>query len=355
MLTRVARLRAGSLALGLTAFLSGCLVNGNSRTNGALTTTTSASPTPTPTYSPAGGAKAVRIVFRQAYPAGSFDAPPPTGTAPAVGSGHKATRLFNADGSLLANGTSDPKWPSWFTSFEIGVSGTTNTAAPNANCARFAAAGEDTANTCKYAFPAVGAASASTACGAQGTYFRVSEYDCAIGATSPGVGGPNDGVYFRAAFNRSTDVFASGENLLVTVEYIASGLNKSPAVPTQCFSGGVLMPENCSDMTWKAFIKHSASEIVQPFLLLVPPVSGAVDPFLPSGTGSSGSGISTRQFVIPMAGDSTLSVLQLSRIKGLPSSATNFSGTCSPTSASGPGNSPLCVGVVFHAITFFRI
>ena len=42
------------------------------------------------------GPRAVKIIFKQSYPNGSFDAPSAAGTLPKPGFGHPATRVFNA-------------------------------------------------------------------------------------------------------------------------------------------------------------------------------------------------------------------------------------------------------------------
>lgn len=290
------------------------------------------------------GARAAKIILKQASPTGSFDAPPAGGTVNAAGSGHLATRVFNADGSLLSTSSTSSTWPKWLESFELGLSGVNNTAAPNDACAAFATATEASASNCNF-----GAGAGTASCGAPATVFRVSEVDCLSGnGTQDGKGGPADGVYLRAKFSRDPAVLAPFENLLVVVEYAPSSLNPAPANPSTCFSGGLFSPESCSDHTWKVFLKHSLSEIVQPYLLFVPPTYGSVN----TTTRTGGSGITTKQFVIPLAADSRLNTLQISRIKAnIPNRAT-LSSTCSN---GGTGNSPLCVGVVIYSITFYRM
>lgn len=294
-------------------------------------------------------ARAARIIFRNTYPFGSFDAAAAAGTAAVPGSGLPATRLFNPDGSPLAtNGPTGANWPAWVSSIEIGVSGSANGSAQNADCARFAKSREDTDTLCDFNLDGT----AETACGAAAGIFRVSEYDCAKGAAANGIGGPNDGVYVRVVLDRSTDKLAANENLLAVLEYAASGLNAAPAAPTACFTGGTFNAANpgCGDMNWQIYLKHNAYEVVQPFLMLVPPTLASVNTTL----GTGGSGVSTRQFILPLAGDADLRVLQLSRIRGLPISSPHFGDVCNtngPTSA----NSALCVGMILYSLTLYRM
>ena len=113
-------------------------------------------------------ARAAQFIFTTNTTGGSFNSPTSGGTTLGVGNGLQAVRVFNADGSLLANGTTATTWPSWITSFEIGISGSNNTAAPNQNCATFAGANENTNTNCL--FPGAGA---TVSCGAYpGTFSR---------------------------------------------------------------------------------------------------------------------------------------------------------------------------------------
>lgn len=290
------------------------------------------------------GARAARIILKQASPTGSFDAPTSGGTVNQAGSGHKAARIFNADGSLLATSPSSSTWPKWLESFEVGISGTNNAAAPNEGCATFATATEASAANCNF-----GAGAGTANCGAPATVYRVSEVDCLAGnGTTDGKGGPADGVYLRAKFSRDSAYLAPFENLLVVVEYAASSLNPAPSNPTSCFSGGLFSPESCADHTWKAYLKHSLTEVVQPYLLLVPPTFAYVN----TTTRTGGAGITTKQFVIPLAADSKLNTLQISRVRANLSNRALLSSTCSN---GGTGNSPLCVGIVIYSVTFYRM
>lgn len=339
------------------AFLfSGCLtsnpgVSASSQTSSSSSTSDSSSQA---VITPADGAKAAKIIFRQANPSGSFSAPSSGGTTAEPGSGHAATRVFNADGSLLADdGPDDENWPKWLKNVEIGISGANNASATNSNCARFSAASEDTDTLCAFGTDE----EADDTCGADEGLFRVSEIDCVSSSSTirTGDGGPSDGVYIRAEISRDSTYLDPTENMLVVLEYAASSLNGSPSNPTSCFSDGAFDPTNtnCSDLSWQIFMKHSADEVVQPYLLFVPPVMASVDMSANSGAGRGGSGVATKQFYLPLAGDTDLSFVQISRIKAIGPSTLNsnskkFSEVCAT-------NSALCVGMVFYSMTFFRI
>ncbi|MGZ6311761.1 MAG: hypothetical protein ACXWOH_14085, partial [Bdellovibrionota bacterium] len=319
----VARRKADvRLLTPITAMLALALFSGTGCPDAAFSTpggSPSATPSTSasPTLSVAAGARAAKIIFRQSNPSGSFDSSPAGGTPAVPGSGQQANRVFNADGSLLATKGSS-SWPAWLSSVEIGVSGANNTSSTNGPCAAFASAAEAAATNCDWQ----GGGAGGKPCGAPAGIFRVSEFDCQ-GTTVNGNGGPSDGVYIRAFFNRAN--LGTQENIMVVVEYAASDLNPAPALPTNCFSGGIFSPENCSDQTWKIFMKHSGTEVVQPFLMLIPPAFASVN----STTNSGGSGTGTRQFILPMSGDANLSVMQVSRIKTFIPNATTFTNTCS--------------------------
>lgn len=299
------------------------------------------------------GARAVKILF-QATSGGSFD--PITssgaGTPNLPGRGQQAIRIYNPDNTLLARGgPTSTNWPPWLSSFEIGVSGSLNSASGNPNCGNFAGSSEGTDLNCEFG-------TGNIACGAPLGNYRVSETDCS--AMSPvaldGNGGPTDGIYFRAIFNRSSSALGPTENIMAVLEYAASGLNAAPADPANCFHGGVFSPESCSDFVWKIYLKPDVSTLTQPFLLLIPPVfssvlsSSGVFPVNPS----SGAGINTKQFILPLASDPTLSVMQVSRTHSNFLSLSTLKSICNVRSAAA-ANSPLCAGVIFYSITFYRI
>jgi hypothetical protein len=296
------------------------------------------------------GPRAARIIFKNTFPSGSFDAAPASGTTVTPGSGHRATRVFNADGSLLAQGgPTASAWPAWLQGVEIGISGGDNSGAPSSTCARFATAAES-AVQCD--FNPNGTVADTVSCGAAAGLYRVSEFDCVTGSTSTGNGGPNDGVYVRAYFSRDPSRLASHENILAVLEYSAAGLRQSSSNPSACFSGGVFNPAQagCSDFVWNVYLKHNAYEVVQPYLMLIPPTVGVAD----FNQHTAPTGVSTRQFVIPLAADSGINTVQISRVWAMPlttevaENSQTFSSTCR-------SNSAHCLGVVLHTLTFFRM
>lgn len=345
------------LIILLGASLGGCYLTPIAP-NGTTTTTTQ-SPTATPSPTPT-SATAVKIFFNTAT-TGSFDAPTSDGTKPAYGSGLQVQRIYNPDNSLLAQGgySTGSSWPAqWLSGFELGISGSSNTSASNSDCARFTSATET--SSCDWS---VGTAQrTNTNCSAPTGYFRVSEYDCAQSVPTTGTGSSSDGIYIRATFNRSA--LGSGENILAVIEYAASAVNPGPANPALCFTtaGGTagFYPEDpsCSDFAWKVYLKHNSAEgtaqnPIQPFLLFIPPTFASVNSTLKTG----GSGVSAKQIYIPLASDSSLTLFQLSRIRGLDDATkTSFKAACSNDGAGGtPANSPLCSGVIFYSITFYRM
>jgi hypothetical protein len=232
------------------------------------------------------------------------------------------------------------------TRFEIGISGTSNVAATNADCAKFADNTEATdLGSCDF----TAGAGAAVGCGAPSGLFRVSEFDCLQSAPTDGTGSADDGIYLRATFNRS--YLGTAENILAVFEYVASAYDTAPASPTTCFSGGAITAENCSNVTWKTYLKHTSTEVVQPYLMLVPPTQS----FVNTTSRSSGSNPTVKQFVVPLAADSSLSILQLSRIhSNLDVNLAAVKAACNANSVL-PANSPLCAGIVIYSLTLYRI
>lgn len=345
---KLSRALTGFIASGA-LLLSGCF--GAQTATLASATTASGSSTVgsnTTTTAIPSGEKAVKIIFKQAYPSGSFDSPSSSGTVNAPGSGAQAMRVFKPDGSLLASGgPTNTAWPKWLSSVEIGISGASNSAAQDADCARFAAAGED-AQQCDFDDSGV----VDGKCGAPTGYYRVSEYDCVKSTVATdGTGGPSDGVYVRATFSRNTEYLGASENILAVLEYTASSLSAPAVDPTACFTGGVFTAgnANCSDLFWQIYLKRSVYEVVQPYMMLAPPATAFVNAAAQKGGGLPAS----KQFVIPLAGDSSLSTIQISRIKGR-SAGGDYEDVCYP-GGTDAANSPNCVGVVLYSLTFFRI
>lgn len=339
------------------AFILPACISPSSVTTALPTTLSSASPSPSPTASVTVSASAVKIIF-QTSTSGSFDAPSDAnGTTPTPGSGLQATRIFKPDNSPLASGgTSGTGWPKWFTSFEMGLSGSRNTSATNSACAKFADTSESIATNCN-----LGNVSPNS-CGAPAGQFRISEADCK--SNGVGNGGPADEIYFRAQFNRTPSLqgLELTENLMVVIEYTATGLNPAPTTPSNCSVGNAFNPENCADYVWRAFLKKTTTEVAQPFLLIVPPVFSSILTVPTAGStatpfpGGAASMLVSKQFILPLASDSTLTVLQISRtgsLGGVAPLSTNLDAYCNLAGLS--ANGPLCSGMIFYSLTFYRI
>ena len=321
--------------------LTACLTPAPNGTTSTITT----NPAPSPTAVLPDGPKAVKIIFKQDPDLGSFDSAPSNGTKTARGSGFHASRFFKPDGKTLLSSR-----PSWLVDFEIGLSGSQNEKANNSACARFATNVEIANSTCSYAAGVPG-----VKCGASGAYYRVSEWDCAQNTNPVSGNGTTDGVYIRAYFSRLPENLAATENILAVVEYTSSAFNLPNADPATCFNGGDFTGQNCADFIWHAYLRPNDDNHVQPFMLFVPPMNGFVNPTL----GTGGGGTTTRQIMLPLAANPDAKIFQLSRITSsakLQTDAANpgsdFSKECS---TSGVGNSPLCAGMVFYSITFYRM
>ena len=340
---------------------TGILLNGCIQNNGGVTTNTTHIGTTAVAPTIPNGPRAAKIIFKAISNNGSFtDTVPSGGTPAAAGSGLAATTLFNADNTVLSTSPTAATWPKWVSSIELGISGSANANALNDNCARFASAMSDSNAMCKFKAP-----SDNTLfnCGAPAGYYRVSDYDCynqnksagaGNGGRGVGSGLDTDGVYIRIQFSRDTSVLGANENIMAVLEYSASGLNPAPLDPSTCVGSGAMTLDQCADFSWHIFTKHYVSEATQPFLLLAPPTLASVNPIL----GTGGTGISsTKQFVIPLAGDASLTTLQIARTSfsktlgpdvTTPAPSTSFLQICGP-------NSAFCVGTVFYSLTLYRI
>ena len=244
----------------------------------------------------ADGVKGVKI-FTTVAVGGSFTAPASLPVSSAIPSGYpgydgsttylpgvKATQYFSVDGGTLISK------PSWLVDVQLGVTTTTNS-----GCAAFGGAGGFDAQN----------------------FYRVSEPDC--GAAVTGTGGGTDPIFARIVLNRDQSVIGSAENLMVQIEYQASGLHLN--------SDGVsVSPEDNLDQLWKVFWNSTlgVSDLPKPFSIFVPPNYAAC---LDSGTGAAGSPgncagsykgspIKTKQMIIPLSAYSTMKVIQFSRVKG---------------------------------------
>ena len=173
----------------------------------------------------------------------------------------------------------------------------------------------------------------------------------------------------RIVLNRDLTLLGSAENLMVQIEYQATGLHLNT-------DGVDPSPENNLDQLWKVFWNTSLASQSAPnvFSMFVPPNQAAC---LAGGSGTAGLSGSTcvngykgapttmKQIIVPLSAYSTLSVIQLSRLKGrinntdtFPSSApVNYVAPffAPSTSTDCQADSPLCLGLVIRSVTLLRI
>jgi hypothetical protein len=296
-------------------------------TNNTLTTTTDTS------QRFADGVKAVKIIT-SVTAAGSFVNPgslPASTPIPSPYPGYdgittylpgvKATQYFAVDGTTVI------AKPSWLVDVQVGITGTSS----SSTCAAFGGSGTYDAQN----------------------FYRVSEPDCGGGSpVANGLGGGTDPVFVRVVLDRNQTYIGSAENLMMQVEYQASGLHLN--------SDGVsATPEDNLDQLWKIFWNSTlgTSSIPKPFSIFVPPNYAAC---LDSGSGAAGapgncigtykgSPIKVKQVIIPLSAYPSMNVIQLTRVKGRITQPGNYVGSfCS-------SDSPLCLGVVIRSITLMRM
>lgn len=324
--------------------LTGCLSpDGERRTASDGSSTSTAT---TNTLTRPSGAMAARIIFKTGSN-GSFDAASSGGSASSSSSGYtirvgqKAVRIFDPNSASAADALST--WPTWISSVSVGISGASNSGSLIPECSKFADSSEASAMTCNFG---TALAPFAAKCGAPSGYYRVSEFDCTNDADltmNVANKNGNDGVFIRTVFDRSTSKLGSQENVMAVLEYAASVIHPSPNQPSNCFEGG-FDPTNreCSDISWQVFLKTNVWDTLQPFLTLVPPAFAYLDTTANTG----GSGRATRQIYLPLASDSGLTVFEITRINGLLHG--DLTTNCGI-------NSPLCSGMIFYSLTFYRM
>ena len=297
----------------------------------------------------AGGPKSVKIITSNALLSGSFPSPTPAPAltpipSPFPGSlqgaaylpGNPATRFYDVDGV-----TSVAK-PAWLLDFQLGTTSTT----PNLACAAFG--GNDNADA--------------------SSFYRVSETDC--GNTVGGSGSNLDPVFIRIILNRNATSLGLGENLLMQVEYQASGLHLNTDGISQ-------NPEDNLDQLWKIFWNSSlaAGSVPNAFSMFVPPQysacleSGSQTTGMPGNctAGYRGAAITTKQIIIPLSAYPSMSVIQFSRLQGRINHSSSDQFTASPgdpvnyvksflsSDAECASNSPLCLGLVVRSVLLMRM
>jgi len=293
------------------------------------------------------GTKGVKIITSVTNLTGSFTAPSavPTPTiipspypgadgASTYNPGIAPTTYFDLDGSTQI------MKPSWLIDFQMGITGTSS----SGKCAAFGGGINPLDPQ---------------------DFFRVSEYDCArtiatgCGVAAPGCDGTGyglDPVFFRIVLNRDNTLIGSAENLMVQVEYQASGLHLNS-------DGSAANAEDNLDQLWKIYWNSSLAPLATPksFGVFVPPNYAAC---MANGSGgASGSGscphgtpntyrgspTKVRQFIIPLSAYPTMSVIQFSRAAGRRGGASDY------VPAFCTGDDPLCLGVVIRSVTIMRM
>jgi hypothetical protein len=295
----------------------------------------------------ASGTKAVKVVLSDAT-WGSFSVPAAVPTPTVIPSpypgydgttqytpGIAASTFYDVDGSTVI------AKPSWLQAVEVGVT----TVSTGVSCAKFGDSG--------------GSLDVND-------YYRVDERSCGSVATGSGVTGATgaDPVFVRVILNRNTSVLGSAENLMLLVEYQASGIRFN--------SDGISSdPENNLDQLWKVFWNSTlgSGTVAKTFSVFVPPNYSSC---VPSGTGIGdvgssscddstyrGSPVQVRQISIPISAYPTMNVIQLSRVKG----RVNNTSVIFPPTTTGADyvdtfcdvNQPLCLGVVIRSLTLMRM
>jgi hypothetical protein len=225
------------------------------------------------------------------------------------------------------DGTTTLLKPSWLRDFQLGITATS----ASSSCATFGGSGSSDSNG----------------------YYRVSERNC--GSVANGVGDSgSDPVFFRIVLDRDFKKIGSAENLLVQVEYQASGLRPNTDLGGTSFTN----PEDGLDQLWKIFTNTTLAlgSSGRPFTLFVPPnyafcQSGGSGTGPGSCTGNTtGAPVTVRQFLIPLSTNPDLSVIQFSRLKG----RINATGAGAYVSSFCGNDSPLCLGVVIRSVTLMR-
>jgi hypothetical protein len=198
-------------------------------------------------------------------------------------------------------------------------------------------------------------------------FFQTSEYNCH--GQPGGTGSGQDRTFIRILLNRDQAYIGTKENLLVQLEYDATGLRLNPdhldstsAAPVS----GITNPEGFVDQLWKIFSGSSLASgaTVSPFAMVIPPnhayhcAGGQGGSFTGCNVGSATPSTTVRQFVFPLSSLPKAAYIQISRVRGgrLMADGTSqdtafYSSTCGGTF----NNNPYCLGVVFRSLTLIRI
>ncbi len=296
----------------------------------------------------ADGVRGVKIVTSDDPVTGSFAVPTSVPTATLIPYGYpgydgvsvylpgvSAVHYFSPDSS---SGTLITK-PDWIKDVQLGITDYPSSGSPT--CATFGGTGTYDVNK----------------------FYRLSESDCnGVNSGSASVGGTLDTAFLRIILNRDPAYLGSRENIMVQVEYQATGLRLNPD-PT---SGSSANPEDNVDQLWKLFWYSSLNQttIPTPFSVFVPPVYTAQTSSVGSGLCASGAcigspfgaPITTKQILLPVSAYSNQSVIQFSRVRGRIDDAGGAAYIHSfDTTGACDHNSPLCLGLVIRSITILRM
>jgi len=286
----------------------------------------------------AGGTKGVKINTFDSGLNASFGSPgvvpTPTVIPPTYpGADGTTTYLYGVSPTqyYALDGTTATTQPAWLLDFQLGI---TNTASGNA-CATFGG---------------VGALDALN-------FYRTSEKDCAT-TTVVGSGlstGVNaDPIFARIILNRDPSVLGTAENLMIQVEYQASGLHLNS-------DGSYTNAEDNLDQLWKVFWSSSLASLTpSPFSVFIPPNYGACKA---NGTGPDGPGSCqtagykgaptyVRQIIVPLSAYPSMKVIQISRVKSRINSGLDSGDVATFCNTH---DSPLCLGVVIRSVTLMRL
>ncbi len=291
-----------------------------------------------------GGARSVKILFNSDY----FSSVPANGSSMTSDlSGVSANTFFTTEATPQTLTK-----PSWLTAVRVSVGGSQNTSARKGACGGFS----PTSGSTSCSFPSVNGPSVNTfSCRGPQKLYRVSEYDCAdisgggVDSAVPGTGAMTDGVSIKIILNRDPSQLGSSENLMLVLEYQASGLaaatQAGSCVDTQ--GNPLLNHPDCVDQAYQLFARpFGINTGILRLLTVVPPAGGRVN----AAEQSFGGPIQTRQMIVPLSTLSpSVNVLQLTRTFGLQDgSRRGFSATCHQ-------DSPLCLGMIFHSLSIFRM
>jgi len=296
------------------------------------------------------GVRGVKIITSDDSVTGSFATPvsvPVPTTIPQGFPGYDGASVYRAGVSALhyfdpgsANGTLLPSKPDWIRDVQLGITDWPDSG--SATCATFGRSGA----TRPYDVD---------------RFYRISERDCG-GVNSSGTvpGGTQDTAFIRIILNRDPVYLGSRENILLQIEYQATGLRFNPD-PTVAGSTNY-SPEDNVDQLWKVFWFSSLSQttLPAPFSIFVPPVYASQAAQL----SRYGAPVTTKQIMIPISAYPNQSVIQISRVRGRSDDGFGSSNAgigyidtaCDDATVTPPiSNSPLCLGLVIRSLTILRL